>query len=68
MDQHIARSITDGLRLREVEVLTAHEDGASQFEDDQLSPSCHTQPRIFHAPTQYASNLPRLGYTQPSQL
>lgn len=36
MDQHIARSITDGLRLREVEVLTAHEDGASQFEDDQL--------------------------------
>ena len=36
MNQHVARSITDGLRLRGVDVLTAYEDGASQMEDDDL--------------------------------
>ena len=29
MDQHVPRAITIGLRLREVDVITAHEDGAS---------------------------------------
>jgi predicted nuclease of predicted toxin-antitoxin system len=33
MDHHVPRAITIGLRLREVEVLTAYEDGASELED-----------------------------------
>ena len=36
MNQHVARSITDGLRLRDVDVVTAHEDGSSQLDDDAL--------------------------------
>jgi uncharacterized protein DUF5615 len=36
MDQHIRRQITDGLRLRGVEVLTAQEDGATGWEDADL--------------------------------
>jgi predicted nuclease of predicted toxin-antitoxin system len=36
MDQHVPRAITVGLRLRGVEVLTAYEDGASEFEDGKL--------------------------------
>ena len=33
MDQHVPRAITAGLRLREVDVLTAYEDGASAWDD-----------------------------------
>jgi uncharacterized protein with PIN domain len=36
MDQHVPRAITIGLRLRGVDVLTAHEDGASELEDSDL--------------------------------
>jgi hypothetical protein len=36
MDQHVPRAITIGLRLRGVEVLTAFEDGTSQFDDAAL--------------------------------
>jgi hypothetical protein len=36
MDQHVARAITVGLRLRGIDVLTAWEDGASAFSDPQL--------------------------------
>ena len=36
MDQHVPRSITLGLRLRGVDVLTAHEDGASTLSDPEL--------------------------------
>lgn len=36
MDQHVPRAITVGLRLRGVEVLTAYEDDASEFEDVEL--------------------------------
>ena len=36
MNQHVPRAITLGLRLRDVDVLTAHEDGASQMEDPAL--------------------------------
>jgi hypothetical protein len=36
MDQHVPRAITVGLRLRGVDVLTAHEDGASEFDDPRL--------------------------------
>lgn len=36
MDHHVPRSITVGLRLREVDVITVHEDGASQMSDSDL--------------------------------
>jgi predicted nuclease of predicted toxin-antitoxin system len=36
MDHHVRRAITVGLRLREVEVITAYEDGASELEDAAL--------------------------------
>ncbi len=36
MDHHIPRSITDGLRLRGVDVITAYEDGSSDMDDSAL--------------------------------
>lgn len=36
MDVHVKRAVTDGLRLRGVDVLTAQEDGAAEFEDPKL--------------------------------
>lgn len=36
MNQHVARSITEGLRLRGIDVITAQEDGASRMDDDEL--------------------------------
>ena len=35
-DHHVPRSIAAGLRLRQIDVLTAAEDGAAQFEDPAL--------------------------------
>ncbi len=36
MDQHVPRSITVGLRLRGIDVITAYEDGSSQLKDPAL--------------------------------
>ena len=36
MDHHVERSITIGLRLRGVDVLTAYEDGGDRLEDADL--------------------------------
>jgi predicted nuclease of predicted toxin-antitoxin system len=36
MDQHVPRAITNGLRLRGVDVLTAQEDGTSALDDASL--------------------------------
>src|SRR5262245_54814239 len=36
MDVHIPRQVTNGLRLRQVDVLTAQEDGAAQLPDPEL--------------------------------
>ena len=36
MDHHVPIAITVGLRLRGVDVVTAHEDGADQVDDDEL--------------------------------
>ena len=36
MDQHIPRAITEGLRLRGVDVITAFEDGANEMGDAEL--------------------------------
>ncbi len=36
MDVHVRRAVTNGLRLRGVDVLTAQEDGTTRLPDDQL--------------------------------
>jgi predicted nuclease of predicted toxin-antitoxin system len=36
MDQHVPAAITQGLRQRGVDVLTAFEDGSDQLEDELL--------------------------------
>ena len=36
MDHHVPRAITNGLRLRGMDVLMAHEDGASELRDPAL--------------------------------
>jgi predicted nuclease of predicted toxin-antitoxin system len=36
VDVHLRRAITDGLRLRGIDILTAQEDGAREFEDSDL--------------------------------
>lgn len=36
MDVHVKRAVTDGLRLRRVDVLTAQGDGTAELEDDLL--------------------------------
>jgi hypothetical protein len=35
-DVHVRRAVTEGLRLREVDVLTAQEDGAATMDDPIL--------------------------------
>jgi len=36
MDVHVRRAVTEGLRLRGVDVLTAQEDGAGELDDARL--------------------------------
>lgn len=36
MDHHVARAITNGLRQRGIDVLTAAEDGTTEFQDSAL--------------------------------
>jgi hypothetical protein len=36
MDYHVHTAITEGLRRRGVDVITAHEDGAAEFDDERL--------------------------------
>jgi len=36
MDHHVPRAIINGLRLRGIDVLTAYEDGTSEYEDADL--------------------------------
>jgi hypothetical protein len=36
MDVHVRRAVTDGLRLRGIDVLTAQDDGANLLEDSDL--------------------------------
>jgi hypothetical protein len=36
MDHHVPKAITNGLRLREIDVLTAYEDGTNEISDPDL--------------------------------
>lgn len=47
MDQHVPRAITTGLRLRGVDVITAYEDGASEFEDPDLLDRAGERKRVL---------------------
>lgn len=54
MDVHVRGAVTDGLRLRGVDVLTAQQDGARQLEDPEL--------------LDRATSLDRLLFTQDDDL
>ncbi|CAN5610203.1 DUF5615 family PIN-like protein [soil metagenome] len=54
MDHHVPRAITNGLRLRGVDVLTAYEDDASELEDPDL--------------LDHAAELRRVLFTQDDDL
>ena len=41
MDHHVPKAITMGLRLRNIDVITAHEDGADELDDDVLLKRAH---------------------------
>jgi predicted nuclease of predicted toxin-antitoxin system len=48
MDEHVPRSISVGLRLRGVDIITAYEDGASGMSDqDLLDRACELNRVIF---------------------
>jgi hypothetical protein len=47
MDHHVPKAITVGLRLRGMDVLSAHEDGADQLDDDLLLKRAHELERAL---------------------
>lgn len=47
MDQHVPRAITNGLRLRGIDVLTAFEDQADQLQDPDLLDRASSLERIL---------------------
>lgn len=47
MDVHVPRAITDGLRLRRVDVLTAHADGSRRLDDAALLDRASTHGRAL---------------------
>ncbi len=47
MDHHAPRAVTNGLRLRGVDVLTAHEDGASELTDPDLLDRANVLKRVL---------------------
>lgn len=47
LDHHVPKAITVALRLMGVDVLTAHEDGADQLDDDLLLKRAHELERAL---------------------
>jgi hypothetical protein len=47
MDQHVPRAITVGLRRRQVDVLTAYEDGAHELTDPDLLDRATAEGRVL---------------------
>jgi len=47
MDVHIPRAVTDGLRLRDIDVLTTQEDGTTETEDANLMDRATELDRFF---------------------
>jgi len=50
MDVHVRRAVTDGLRLRQVDVLTAQEDGATALPDGALLSRGQALGRVLFTP------------------
>jgi len=48
MDHHVPKAITNGLRARGVDVITAHEDGTDQFDDPELLDRANELHRILY--------------------
>lgn len=77
MDHHVPRAITNGLRLRGVDVLTAHEDGASEASDSELLDRAGALQRVLftqdddllrEAAKRLADNVPFCGLIYAHQL
>ncbi|HEX5501768.1 MAG TPA: DUF5615 family PIN-like protein [Thermomicrobiales bacterium] len=77
LDQHVPRAITAGLRLRGVDVLTAFEDGASDFDDPALLDCASALGRVLfsqdddllaEAARRQAAGLPFAGVVYGHQL
>ena len=49
IDVHVRRAVTNGLRLRGVDVLTAQEDGAARWPDDRLLDRAGELGRILYS-------------------
>jgi hypothetical protein len=47
MDHHVPKAITLALRVRGIDVLTAHEDGADQLDDRNLLRRAHELRRVL---------------------
>ena len=47
MDHHVPKAITNGLRLRDIDVLTAHDDGADELDDTRLLDRANELKRIL---------------------
>ncbi|GBE34965.1 hypothetical protein BMS3Bbin06_01499 [bacterium BMS3Bbin06] len=47
MDHNVPRAITDGLRTREVDIITAFEDGASELDDPELLDRAYELRRVL---------------------
>jgi predicted nuclease of predicted toxin-antitoxin system len=47
MDHHVPKAITNGLRLRGVDVLTAYEDGSNEIDDAALLDRASTLKRVL---------------------
>lgn len=47
MDHHVPRAITNGLRLREVDVITAYENGTSEIDDPDLLDRANELERVL---------------------
>jgi hypothetical protein len=49
MDHHVPRAITEGLRLRGTDVITAYDDGTSDMDDSALQYySCRSDGFLLH--------------------
>ncbi len=58
MDVHVRWSITDGLRRRGVDVLTAQEDGAARVDDLPLLDRVTELGRVLFAPDRAVGHRP----------
>ncbi len=59
MDVHVPQAITEQLRNREVDVLTANEDGTNTLPDDELLEHASELGRVFSDTSARSHSTPR---------